>query len=106
MLSELIKKGGLNKCMTTTPATLATDETTNVSTVAKVATVTVANRSGKDFSDITPMTKEEETKIHSWLAYIEETDQEIIAEVLEKCRTDREARAYFIGRSDNEISEG
>ena len=46
-----------------------------------------------------PMTAEEETAIRAWLALIEETDQATIAEVLEHCRRDADARDYFIGRS-------
>jgi hypothetical protein len=46
------------------------------------------------------MTAEEETAIRIWLAHIEETDTDIIAEVLIQCRADLEARAYFLRRAD------
>jgi hypothetical protein len=46
------------------------------------------------------MTCEEETAIRAWLAHIEETDADIIAEVLNQCRADAEARAYFLRRAD------
>lgn len=46
------------------------------------------------------MTADNEATIRSWLAHIEETDPEIIAEVLDKCRTDLEARAYFLHRAE------
>ena len=44
-LSTLIRKGGLAKVATATPATLATQETENAGTVAGVATVAVASPS-------------------------------------------------------------
>ena len=37
--------------------------------------------------------------IWAWLVFIGETDPAIIAEVLDKCHTDIDARAYFVGRS-------
>jgi len=46
-----------------------------------------------------PMTPREESAIRAWLAHIEETDPAIIAHLLDKCRTDADARAYFIGRA-------
>lgn len=42
------------------------------------------------------ITTEQETAIRAWLAHTEETDPEIIAEVLNQCRTDPDARDYFI----------
>ncbi len=41
----------------------------------------------------------EEATIREWLAYIEETDPETIAQVLNKCRTHTGARAYFLRRA-------
>ena len=41
----------------------------------------------------------QETAIRGWLARIEETDADIIAEVLSQCRADGEARAYFLRRA-------
>jgi hypothetical protein len=46
-----------------------------------------------------PMTPGEESAIRVWLAHIEETDPAIIADLLDKCRTDADARGYFIGRA-------
>ena len=43
-LSALIKKGGLSKTATVTPATITTQKTNEAITVAPVATVTVATR--------------------------------------------------------------
>lgn len=47
-----------------------------------------------------PMTANEEAAIRAWLAHIEETDPAIIADVLDKCRTDADAREYFIRRAE------
>lgn len=46
-----------------------------------------------------PMTAEDEAAIRAWLEQINETDPEAIADVMRKCSTDAEARAYFIKRS-------
>jgi hypothetical protein len=95
-LSTLIKKGGLTGAMTATPATIATQETDEVATVAPVATVAVA-ANPEPLPELSP---DEETSIQTWLAHIEETDPEIIAEVLNKCRDDWDARRYFLKRSE------
>lgn len=50
-----------------------------------------------------PMTASEETAIRAWLALIEETDQAMIAEVIERCQRDAEARKYFTGRAAAEL---
>lgn len=92
ILSTLIRKGGLPKAATATLATLATQVTTNAATVAQVATVAVAKPPA--------LTAEEEAAIRAWLAHIEETDTANIAEVLNQCRADEEARAYFLRRAD------
>lgn len=42
---------------------------------------------------------DDETAIREWLAGIDETNLEIIADVLNQCRTDSDARDYFIGRT-------
>jgi hypothetical protein len=47
-----------------------------------------------------PMTPGEESAIRAWLAHIEETDPAIIAHLLDKCRTDADARSYFIGQAE------
>lgn len=95
-LSNLIRKGRLVQIATATPATLATQKTANTATVAQVATVAVA----KPQLPATTMTAEEETAIRAWLAHIEETDADIIAEVLNQCRDDAEAREYFLRRAE------
>lgn len=95
-LSNLIRKGGLAQVATATPATVATQETRSTATVAQVATVAVA----KPQPPATAMTAEEETAIRTWLAHIEDTDTNIMEEVLNQCRDDGEARAYFLRRSE------
>lgn len=50
-----------------------------------------------------PLTASQETEIRAWLALIEETDPDIIADVIERCRTDAEARDYFTGRAAAEL---
>lgn len=95
-LSALIKKGGLTGSMTATPATPATQEADKPVTVAPVATVAVAEKP-EPLPELSP---DEESNIRAWLAHIDETDPAIIAEVVEKCRNDREARRYFLERSE------
>ena len=92
-LSDLIKKGGLTGNMTATPATQPADKTV---TVAPVATVAVAEQP----EPLPELSSDEESSILAWLAHIEETDPAIIAEVVDKCRNDREARRYFLKRSE------
>ncbi len=47
---------------------------------------------------------DEEQRIRAWLDYIEEDDRDAIAEVLEKCRRDRDARRYFLERAEEVAS--
>ncbi|MFM9437411.1 hypothetical protein ACFDR9_004498 [Janthinobacterium sp. CG_23.3] len=48
---------------------------------------------------LTPMTTDEERMIRAWLAHIEETDADAIAQLLNDCQLDATARAYFIGQA-------
>ena len=50
-----------------------------------------------------PLTASEETAIRAWLALIEENDQVIIAEVIDQCQQDADARSYFTGRAAAEL---
>ncbi len=95
-LSALIKKGGLTGAMTATPATPATQEANIPTTVAPVATVAVAEKP----EPLPKLSPDEEAIIRAWLAHIEETDPVTIAEVLNKCRSDLDARRYFLKRSE------
>lgn len=94
-LSALIKKGGLTGGMTATPATPATQEADKPLTVAQVATVAVAAQP----EPLAGLSPDEEANIRAWLAHIEEADPALIAEVVDKCRNDLEARVYVLKRS-------
>ena len=102
-LSALIRKGGLARSATATPATIATQQAGQTSSVAAVATVTVAVQpessiQPKKYPPSIELSADEDSKIRAWLTHIEEIDPDIIAEVLEKCRSDIGARAYFFSR--------
>ncbi len=103
-LSALIKKGGLTKTLTATPATLATLATQKLEqqvTVAPVATVAVTVKpepqTEQKRQPTSPvLSADEGSRIRAWLVHIEETVPDIITEVLDKCRADTEARRYFL----------
>lgn len=99
ILSKLIRKGGLTEIATATHATAATLNKMRAVTVAKVATVAVAD------TPILTMTHAEEAAIRRWLEYINETDAEIITDVISRCRGDTVTRLYFLERT-NEIPDG
>ena len=83
-----------------TPATIAIHDTNEVRTVASIATVAVA----KPLQGQTvPMAADEEAAIRAWLALIEEIDPATIAEVIEQCQRDVDARDYFTGRAVAEL---
>ena len=82
-LSALIRK---RENATATLATPATHKGARAGTVANVASVAVANQ----------LLAEEETAIRVWLAHIEETDPATIADVLARCQSDAQARAYCL----------
>ena len=63
------------------------------------ATVAGCRESDAANKSTMPMSPGEESAIRAWLAHIEETDPAIIAHLLDQCRTDADARGYFIGRS-------
>ena len=52
---------------------------------------------------ISILSSQGETVIIAWLAAIGETDPVTIGEVIDRCRSDVEARAYFIGRAVAEL---
>jgi len=82
-LSALIRK---RENATATVATPATHNGAKAGTVANVASVAVANQ----------LLAEEETAIRAWLAHIEETDPATIADVLARCQSDAQARAFCL----------
>jgi len=79
-----------------TPATFPVEQAGNPLNVASVATVAVAEKP----VPISELTLDEESHIRAWLAYIDETDPATIADVLNDCQKDREARQYFLKRSE------
>lgn len=79
-LSALIRK---REIATATPAT---QEGVKGGTVANVASVAVANQ----------LLAEEESAVRAWLAHIKETDPAAIADVLARCQSDAQARAYCL----------
>jgi hypothetical protein len=89
-LADLIRKREPGQGATATPATAATEDEIQARTVAGVATVAVAS------SLEVGVTGNEESALRAWLAHIGETDAEIIAHVLDRCRRDAEARDYFL----------
>ncbi len=94
-LSNLIRGKGKGKPVGFATAIPATQPEADAPTVAKIATVAVA----KSPQDQPPLTANEEAAIWAWLARIEETDPVILADVMERCQRDAEARAYFIGQA-------
>jgi hypothetical protein len=96
ILVALIRKRESGRVATAIPAIAATQSKGVSITVARVATVAVANPTK---TKTAPMTAEEEKAIRAWLKHIEETDPELISELVEKCRDDQEARWYFLKRS-------
>ncbi|MCP5346554.1 MAG: DUF3987 domain-containing protein [Pseudomonadales bacterium] len=91
-----IENNGVTSIMTATLATAATHGADNPATVASVATVAVAEQP-KSLPTLSP---DEESGIRAWLAHIDETDSTIIADVLDKCRNDLEARRYCLKQSE------
>ncbi len=96
-LSKLIHTKHLLEVAT---ATSATQQGDNEGTVARVATVAVANPTD---GQTAAMTVDEETAIRGWLAVIVETDAAPIAEVIGQCERDADARDYFTGRAAAEL---
>ena len=88
-LSTLIKKGGLLGAMTATHATPATHHAEHPATVAPVATVA-------ENQPVAELLPDEESRIRAWLAHIEETDPATIAELMDRCRDDLDARRYYL----------
>lgn len=92
LLADLIKGVGISDGV---PATPATQEKGGDSAVAKVATVAVANSPEDEVQCFSATDRQD---VINWLALSGETDQEIIDDVLSRCESDPEARAYFLMR--------
>ncbi len=94
-LSTLIKKDGLREFATMTPATPATLEGKHSPTVATVA---VAHPPELEIN--LGLSIEEELKIRKWFTRIDETDKNIIDELISNCRTNPKHREYFLERAE------
>ena len=42
-------------------------------------------------------------RVLAWLAHIKEDDQRVIDEVIEQCRNDSDARAYYVNRHNEDV---
>ena len=82
---------------TAIPATGATGEGVRGGTVARIATVAVANSTA---AKTATMTAEQEATIRDWLAHIGEAEPEVITDVLDQCGADTGALTYFLQRSE------
>jgi hypothetical protein len=49
-----------------------------------------------------PLSRDDDQRIRTWLTEIGETDAELIAETLERCNLDREARQYYLARATHD----
>jgi hypothetical protein len=99
-LSALIRKRDTGKVATAIPGISATQPKGEAGTIARIATVAVANSTE---AKTVPLTAEEEMAIRAWLALIEETNPATIAEVIERCQRDADACDYFTGRTAAEL---
>ncbi len=99
-LLTLIQKGGLDKVTTVTQATIATGTKKKSDTVANVATVTVTHRDNRNkIYGTVAMSEDAEMKIRTWLTSTGEDDLTVVADILEKCRSDKNALDYFLNRA-------
>ncbi|WP_291981959.1 MULTISPECIES: hypothetical protein [unclassified Candidatus Accumulibacter] len=51
------------------------------------------------------LTARQEGMIRAWLGQIDETDGEIVASVLQQCRHDEDARAYYLDRALDAVTD-
>lgn len=97
-LSALIHKSKSGHLATLTLATIATQDTETRPTVAKVATVTVAN---PQESKTAPLSIADRQKLLAYLDAIGETDQASIDELLTKCGSSHETLARELQKADD-----
>jgi hypothetical protein len=144
-LADLIRKRDTGNTATAIPAIPATQPKREAATVARIATVAVANPTEEEATSTwwlihyadrdpvemscsppathaevmdghpaalaaepfeptprttgAPMTSSEERAVRAWLARIEESDQATIDAVLNVCRADPDALAYYLRRA-------
>lgn len=96
LLADLIKGVGISDEVPATGATDATQEKGGELTVAKVASVSVARTPESDVNQFSDGDKQD---VLACLESIDETDPEVVSEVLHRCESDPEARDYFVIRS-------
>lgn len=101
LLADLIRGAGISDEVPATGATDATQEKGVELTVARVASVSVANPPEVDVCCFSVGDRQE---VAAWLESIEETDPEVVSEVLHRCESDPEARDYFVVRSNENRS--
>lgn len=63
----------------------------------------VAALSAAENNPPAPLSDDDEEAILAWLNHIGETDPPTIGEVIDRCRSDLEARSYFVGRATKEL---
>lgn len=97
VLADLIKGVGISDEGPATGATDATQEKGGELTVAKVASVSVARTPESDVSHFSDGDKQD---VLTWLESIDETDPEVVSDVLHRCEFDPEAREYFVIRAN------
>ena len=97
LLADLIRGVGISDGVLATGATDATQEKGGELTVARVASVSVAN---SPESDVYHFSDGDKQDVLGWLDSINETDQEVVAEVLHRCEFDAQARGYFVIRAN------
>jgi len=91
-----------NRCsLPATTMTPATPKSMSASSVAKVATVTVAPN-----TESSTLLLSEEMKIRECLSNIEETDLSVIKEIVSKCHSDLITRSYYLGLSESHRQNG
>jgi len=95
-LSTLLNKKRTGEVATAIPAISATAQPKEAPTVARIATIAVANACNEKTNTIAPLSVADEAKIMEWFSMIGETDQVEIARVMDKCRRDPETRLYCL----------
>lgn len=97
LLADLIRGVGISDGVSATGATDATQEKGGQLTVAEVASVSVARTPESDIHHFSDGDKQD---VLAWLDSIEETNQGVVDDVLNRCESDPEARDYFVIRAN------
>lgn len=100
-IAALIRKREIGNLAIATPAISATQQVEAAGTVARIATVAVANPAqGQTANSAGKIGTSDEAAIRTWLSYIGETHQPTIDEVLHMCATGPTALTYYLSRAD------